>query len=130
DMRYRLCQDDGRSWTDQRQLVYEPGAAFDPRDWANPAFLHSNEMYGSYEITLLRNGQLAYPATVRVAHPDDEEDQKVCANVPKYTAPVPGYVGGVSCFFGKWNARRNEYDWTSSSPVFLLCCIGPHCTYE
>src|SRR3989440_3425379 len=105
--------------TKPRQLVYEAGAAFDPNDWVKPSFLHSNEMYGSYDMTLLRNGQIAYPATVRVPYQDDEEDRKVCANVPKYTVPVPGHVGGVSCFLGKWNRRKNDYVWTRSKPVFV-----------
>ena len=115
----RLSQDDGRTWTEQRQLMFERGATFDPNNWANPAFLHSNEMYGSYDLTLLRNGQIAYPASVRVPYQDDAEDRKVCANVPKYTAPASGYVGGVSCFLGKWNQRKNQYDWTRSKPLFV-----------
>jgi hypothetical protein len=116
-MFYRLSADDGRSWTKERQLVYEAGDAFDPRNWSNASFLHSNEMYGSYDVTLLRNGHIAYPAIVRVPY-EDEEDRKVCANVPK-NASVPGYVGGVSCFIGKWNKRKDDYDWTCSKPVFV-----------
>jgi len=118
-MTYRLSADDGRTWTKQRPMVYESGAQFDPNNWANPAYLPSNEMYGSYDITVLRNGQIAYPASIRVAYQDDEEDLKVCANVPKYTAPVPGYVGGVSCFLGKWNESKEDYEWTHSKPVFV-----------
>ena len=118
-MMYRLSRDDGRTWTTQRLLAYEAGAAFEPTNWVNPAFLHSNEMYGSYDITLLRNGQIAYPATIRVPHEDDEEDRKLRAKIPKYASPVPGYVGGVSCFLGKWNKRKNDYDWTHSKPVFV-----------
>jgi hypothetical protein len=118
-MFWRLSQDDGRTWTEPRQLVFEPGAAFDPNDWAKTAFLHSNEMYGSYDLTILRNSQIAYPAAVRVPYQDDEEDRKISAKVPKYTTPVPGYVGGVSCFIGKWNERKNQYDWTHSKPLFV-----------
>jgi len=118
-MTYRLSPDDGRTWTSQRPMIYEAGAQFAPNDWANPAYLRSNEMYGSYDITLLRNGQVAYPASIRVPYQDDEEDRKACANVPKYTAPVPGYVGGVSCFLGKWNEGKEDYDWTHSKPVFV-----------
>ena len=118
-MMYRLSQDDGRTWTKQQQLTYEAGSAFDPNDWVNPAFLHSNEMYGGYDITLLRNGYIVYPATVPVPYQDDEEDRKVRANIPKYASPAPGYVSGVSCFLGKWNKRKNDYDWTRSKPVVV-----------
>jgi hypothetical protein len=116
-MMYRLSIDEGRSWTKERQLAYEAGPVFDPQNWMNPAYLNSNQMYGSYDVTLLRNGQIAYPAVVQVPY-EDEEDQKVCAKVPKYTS-TPGYVGGVSCFLGKWNKRKNDYDWTCSKPVFV-----------
>src|SRR5206468_1288618 len=34
---YRLSRDEGRSWTKERQLGYEPGAAFDPQNWTNPS---------------------------------------------------------------------------------------------
>jgi hypothetical protein len=118
-MMYRLSANDGRTWTAQRQMVFESGTAFDPNNWANRAYLSSNEMYGSYDITLLRDGQIAYPASIRVSYQDDEEDRKASANVPKYTAPVPGYVGGVSCFLGKWNKEKDDYDWTHSKPVFV-----------
>ncbi len=117
-MFYRLSTDDGRTWTTQRQLVCETGAAFDPKNWANPEYLHANEMYGSYEVTLLRNGQIAYPVSTAVPHEDDEEDQKVRADIPKY-ASSSGMVGGVICFLGKWNKRKQDYDWTHSEPVFV-----------
>src|SRR6185295_20258873 len=28
-------------------------------------------------------------------------------------------VGGVTCFLGTWNKRKNDYDWTHSEPVFV-----------
>ncbi len=118
-MMCRVSSDNGQTWSEQRQLTYEPGAVFDPKNWANPAFLHSNEMYGSYDITLLRNGQIAYPVSLTVSHPDDAEDQKIRAKVPKYASPVLGLVGGVSCFLGKWNKEKNEYNWIHSQPVFV-----------
>ncbi len=118
-MSYRLSADDGRTWTAQRQLVYESGASFDSNNWANPAYLHSNEMYGSYDVTLLRNGQIAYPVAFRIPYEEDEDDRKIRASVPKYASPEPGYVGGVSCFFGKWNKTKKDYDWSRSSPVFV-----------
>jgi len=83
----------------KRQLVYEAGAVFNPQNWMNPSYLNSNQMYGSYEVTILRNGGIAYPATVTVPY-EDEEDRKVLARIPKYTG-APGYVGGVRCFIGK-----------------------------
>jgi len=116
-MMYRTSEDDGRTWTQLRPLLYEAGADFDPKNWANPAYLHSNQMYGSYDVTLLRNGQIAYPASIAVPHEDDEEDRKIRANVPKYAST--NHVGGVICFLGKWNKKKNDYDWTHSNPVYV-----------
>src|SRR6185312_10802860 len=47
-MSYRVSADDGRTWGERRQLAFEAGTAFDPRNWADPGYLRSNEMYGSY----------------------------------------------------------------------------------
>jgi hypothetical protein len=74
-------------------------------------------VYGSYDVTLLRNGQIAYPASIKVPHLDDEEDARIRSSLPKYASS--GYVGGVTCFLGKWNKRKNDYDWTHSDPVFV-----------
>lgn len=117
-MLYRLSGDEGRTWTDLRPLKYEAGAPFDPANWADPAYLQSNEMYGSYAVTILRNGQIAYPVSLRVPYEEDEEDKRIRAYFPKYAA-APGYVGGVSCFLGEWNPQINDYEWTVSKPVFV-----------
>src|SRR5262249_8123677 len=114
---YRVSADDGRTWSPRRLLIFESGAPFDPTNWANPSYLQANEMYGSYDVTLLRNGKIAYPAIIRVPYQEDQEDRDIRANVPKYAVPVPGFVGGVTCFLGKWNKKKNDYDWTHSAPV-------------
>ena len=114
-----LSQDDGRTWTEPQQLTYEAGTPFNPGNWADPPFLHSNEMYGSYDITVLRNGSLAYAAAIKVPYHEDEADRKISGQLPKYVASQPGYVGGVCCFLGKWNQRKGRYDWTHSQPLFV-----------
>ncbi|HCR17802.1 MAG TPA: hypothetical protein DIU35_09985 [Candidatus Latescibacteria bacterium] len=42
---YQLSNDDGRAWSQGRQLNYEEGPDFDPDDWGSPEFFRSNEMY-------------------------------------------------------------------------------------
>ena len=118
-MSYRLSADDGRTWGERRQFTFEADAAFDPKNWANPGYLRSNEMYGSYDVTVLRNGEIVYPATIPVPYVEDEGDRKIRANVPKYALSIPGSVGGVTCFLGKWNDRKKDYDWTHSKPVWV-----------
>jgi hypothetical protein len=114
---HRLSTDDGRTWTQPRQLTYEKGAPFDPNNWAVPGYLRSNRMYGGYDVAILSDGQIAYPATVPVPYEDDAEDRKLCAKVPWFAGQ--GHVAGVLCLIGKWNASRSDYDWTASKPVFL-----------
>lgn len=111
---YRLSTDDGRTFTEYRQLVYESGPPFDPKNWAGREFLEANQMYGGYDITILSDGTIAYPAIVPVAYQEDEEDRRVCAKVPWYAGKNKVY--GALCFIGKWNASRSDYDWSASRP--------------
>jgi len=114
---YRFSKNDGRTWTEPRQLVYEGGSVFNPKNWADPDFFQANQMYGSYDITPLSDGRIAYPAVVSVPYREEEEERKICAKVPWYAGK--DRVEGVGCFFGKWNPRENDYDWTFSKPVFV-----------
>ena len=112
---YRLSEDDGRSFTEYRQLVYEDGPRFDPKNWAVGEFLATNQMYGGYDIAILSDGTIAYPAIVPVAYQEDDEDRRVCAKVPWYAGQDRIY--GALGFTGKWNAARKDYDWSASPPV-------------
>jgi hypothetical protein len=112
---YRVSRDDGRTWTERRQLAYEEGPRFDPKEWAVPEFLATNQMYGGYEITPLSNGTIAYPAIIPVPYEEDDEDRRVCANVPWYAGKRKLY--GAVCFIGIWNEKRQDYDWTFSQPI-------------
>lgn len=114
---YRLSSDDGRTWTEPRQLLYEDGPRFDPGNWIEPGFLATNQMYGGYDITPLSDGRIVYPAIVPVPYEEDAEDREVCAGVPWYAGR--GRVYGVICFIGAWRAEKGDYDWTSSRPVWV-----------
>jgi hypothetical protein len=112
---YRLSRDDGRTFTEYKQLVYEDGPRFDPKSWAVRGFLEKNQMYGGYDITILADGTIAYPAIVPVAYQEDEEDRRVCAKVPWYAGKDRVY--GAMCFTAKWNPAEQDYDWKASPPV-------------
>lgn len=114
---YRLSSDDGRTWTEPRQLAYEDGPRFDPRNWAEPRFLAANQMYGGYDVTPISGGRIAYPAIVPVPYEEDAEDRDVCAAVPWYAGR--GRVYGALCFIGTWNPGKSDYDWSSSKPVWV-----------
>lgn len=114
---YRLSEDDGYNWTEMRLLKFEDGADFDPHNWAQPDYLTHNEATGSYEMVALSDGRIAYPVVTPVAYTEDEEDRRVCRNIPWYDSEK-GYVRGVMCFFGTWNPAKRDYDWTHSEKVW------------
>jgi hypothetical protein len=114
---YRLSEDDGRTFTEYKQLVYEDGPRFDPKNWAVREFMETNQMYGGYDITVLSDGRIAYPAIIPVPYEEDEEDRRVCAKVPWYAGK--GKVSGVICFIGRWNEAKQDYEWMFSKPLFV-----------
>ncbi len=114
---YRLSSDDGRTWTEPRQLVYEDGPLFDPAHWAEPRFLATNQMYGGYDIAVLSDGRIAYPVIVSVTYEEDAEDREACAAAPWYAGP--GRVYGALCLVGTWRPEKGDYEWSASKPVWV-----------
>jgi len=114
-----FCQtsaDEGRTWGGLQQLKYEDGPSFDPDNWAEPGFLETNEMYGGYGLTPLRDGALLYPATVPLPYQDDED--AVVAHMANLTGRE-GHVDGVVCFRGRWDGQAGAYAWESSAPLLV-----------
>jgi len=85
---YQLSFDDGRTWSDMKQLRYEDGDA-----------LRASAMYGSYSAIATRDGAIVYPA----------------AGIPIDLAGVP--VSGVRCFVGQWDDAARDYAWEVSAPI-------------
>jgi len=112
---YQLSADNGRTWGEARQLMYEDGAEFDPDNWGDPGYFRTNEMYIG-RAAVLSNGTVALSATVPVPY-RDKEDEKVPSVFPNTYRE--GCVAGAMCFVGRWNQGREDYDWTGSEPVFL-----------
>lgn len=112
---YQLSADDGRSWGKARQLRYEDGPEFDPQNWGNLECFRTNEMYIGRAIAL-SNGTVVISATIPVLY-RDEEDEKIPSVFPNTYRE--GCVAGAMCFVGRWNRARQDYDWTTSKPIFL-----------
>jgi len=112
---YQLSSDDGRTWGDARQLMYEDGPGFDPDDWGDPEYFWANEMYIG-RAAVLSNGTVAISATVPVPY-RDKEDEKIPSVFPNTYRE--GCVAGAMCFVGRWNEKRRDYDWTSSEPMVV-----------
>jgi BNR repeat-like domain len=115
---YRLSDDDGRTWSERRLLTFEPGAPFDPKNWADPDYLKHNEVSGSYDAYTLSDGRIVYPVVTPVAYEEDDEDRRVCRKIPWFDSER-GFVRGVMCIFGTWNPAKKDYDWTHSKPIWV-----------
>lgn len=112
---YQLSSDDGRTWGKARQLKYEDGPGFDSNNWGDSRNFRSNEMYIG-QATVVSNGTVVMSATIPVPY-RDEEDEKIKSVFPNTYRE--GCVAGAVCFVGRWNRARQDYDWTTSKPIFL-----------
>jgi len=112
---YQLSDDDGRTWGEGHQLLYEDGPEFDPDDWGAAGYFRTNEMYIG-GAAVLSNGTVAISATVPVPY-RDEEDEKIPSVFPNDYRE--GCVAGAICFVGRWNATRQDYDWATSNSICL-----------
>lgn len=112
---YQLSSDNGHTWGEARQLKYEEGPDYDPRNWGNLVFLHTNEMYIG-RATILKNGTVVITASVPVPFMD-EEDKNAPSIFPNNYRE--GCVTGAMCFIGQWDPEKKDYQWKISKPVFL-----------
>ncbi len=102
----RVSRDHGRTWSVPRQLRYEEGEEFDPRDPLRPGFFERNQAYFGSDILKLRDGTILHP----VAHagaPDDPEDRR-----------RPWKMGSL-CFRGRWDPGAGDYRWTAGKRVSI-----------
>ena len=112
---YQLSRDNGKTWGPGHLLKYEEGPDFDPKDWGNPAYYRSNEMYIG-DTLVLSNGSVVISATIPVEY-RDEEDEKTPVVFP--STYREGCVAGAMCFVGRWDANRKDYEWETSNRIFL-----------
>jgi hypothetical protein len=102
-MFWHVSDDDGLTWGDKRQLVYEDGPVFDEANWAAPRYLARNKMYGGYNLSILNGGGIAYSGTIPVRHSNEQGEVEE--------------VAGVASLIGAWDDARRTYDWEPSPPV-------------
>lgn len=98
----RTSSDQGRTWTEPKQLCYEAGASFDPGDPLNKDFLNHNEAYPGNNILVRPDGSLV----VCLAHANARGDSKNDVR--------PWRLGSV-CFIGKWDRGSKSYAWQSGA---------------
>lgn len=118
----RLSSDVTRTWSEPRQIVYEPGASFDPQNPFKPEYLDNNQAYCGNNIIRHSNGTLIHVgATVNIPKgtPVPNPKRLSVMGIP----PDARCIGSV-CFIGRWDDRRNSYAWTAGKPVWVSRSIS------
>jgi len=101
---YATSSDLGRTWSNPKQLRYEPGNVdFDPQNPLNPEFLDYNQAKPASNILVCRDGTLV----VAMAH----------ANAVKDPNELRAWRMGSLCFMGKWDPDVEDYRWTAGERI-------------
>jgi len=115
----RLSDDNGRTWSDPKLLMYEDGADFNPADPLNLTFLKNNHAYFPQNIAIRRDGALVVPgvgANIADRVPMGEINPH---NVSAYFLPADSRNLGAICFVGTWDHQKGRYHWASSNVVWV-----------
>jgi hypothetical protein len=95
--------DDGKTWSDWKQLTYEPGPEYSESIRETKEFLGKNQCWTYYNLLALKSGGIVLPVS-HVAHLTDEQGKGFSYDCPR-------------CFRGKWRKAKGDYQWTVSEPV-------------
>jgi hypothetical protein len=101
---YKYSRDYGRTWITPKQLRYEPGEGFDPKNPLKPNFLHRNQGYRGQNILICRDGTLVHCVGMANAPDDPDNDKRV-------------YRLGGLCFVGKGDPKAQDYEWKAGKRV-------------
>jgi len=102
---WQVSDRDALEWSEPQQLRYEEGPVLAPGVAPTEEYLHSNQMYGSYNAIATREGTIVYPAAGVPMEITDRGQKEI--------------VSGVLCFIGKWNPVPGTYDWEVSERIYV-----------
>ena len=118
----RLSRDLARTWSEPRQIVYEPGASFDPENPFEPEWLGNNQAYFGNNIIRHSNGTLIHvAASVNIPKEAPDPNPK---GISVWAAPADARCIGSVCFIGRWDNQRDDYRWTAGKPVWVSRSIS------
>ncbi len=109
----RLSEDNGHTFGSPELLKYEAGDNLNQKNILNPKYLENNTAYPGQSIFRHSNGSLIIPVT-NARIPADVNDEPVS----KAHWPTKGTIGSL-CFIGRWDKKRDKYDWKAGKPVWL-----------
>ncbi|MBN2291035.1 MAG: exo-alpha-sialidase [Pirellulales bacterium] len=101
---WRISRDCGRTWSEPKQLCYEPAETFDPAKPLAAGFLEKNQGYFGSNIIIHSNGTLIHC----LAHANAPNDQ--------HNSRRAWRMGSI-CFIGRWDTAAGDYLWEAGKPV-------------
>lgn len=108
---YRYSRDFGKTWTSFKQLRYEPGDDFDPKNPLKPSFLQRNQAYRGENILVCRNGTVVHCVGMANAPNDPDNDTR-------------DYRLGGLCFVGEWDPQAKDYKWKAGKRVAVSADVS------
>jgi hypothetical protein len=104
---YRISRDNEKTWGEPKQLRYEQGETFDPKDPFSEGFLKHNQAYPANDTILHSNGSIIHcAAEMNVPYVDPQGRTSI--------RPL-----GSLCFIGKWNRNAQDYAWSAGERVWV-----------
>jgi hypothetical protein len=118
----RISRDLGRTWSEPRQMTYEPGAVFDPKKPLDPEYLNYNPAYAGNNVIRHSNGTLVHA----VCSVNINEDISVLnpKGVSAWHAPPDVRCIGSLCFIGRWDDQLGDYRWEPGKPVWVTRSVS------
>jgi hypothetical protein len=101
---YRFTFDRGKTWSPLKQLRYEEGEDFDPKDPLKPAFLKRNQGYTGNNLLFHSNGTVIFGLAHTNAPGDPDNDKR-------------GWKMGSVLMIGKWDTKARDYLWEAGQRV-------------
>lgn len=108
---WRISRDMGQSFSPPRQLRYEPGPDFNPKNVLHADFLRANQAYPGSSICRHSNGTLIHPVAHANAPHDAENDRRA-------------WRLGSLCFIGRWDSELGDYVWQAGKRVEIPATIS------
>lgn len=101
---WEISRDLGKTWTPKKQLRYEDGDAFDPKNPLKENYLNKNQAYAGNNLLMHSNGTVITSIACANAPGDPQNDNR-------------SWRMGSLCFVGKWNTRLDDYEWKAGKRV-------------
>ncbi len=102
---WQVSDDDGKTWGKKHLLRYEDGPDFNPENWGNKEYLHTNQIETATNAIATREGAIIYSPCGTPLEITDRGRKET--------------VNAVRCFIGKWDGVKNNYKWEISEPIYV-----------